>query len=127
MNNTETSAYNAIGETLEAIAKDHLDIETLQTQNRDSLDFYEVSVWSLNKALRQAFDAGKSAAAASEASAAPIASLSMEDLAEAGFETRFITAGELRSLASDMADTYFEERFLSDLAYFADEMNLPRI
>jgi hypothetical protein len=112
---------------LSGIATRCLDIETLETQNSDRLDFHEVSVWSLNEALLRAYDAGKSAAAVAPTSAVPIASLSMDDLAEAGFETRLITLGELRSLASDMADTYIEDRFWSDLEFFADEMDLPRI
>lgn len=44
------------------IARQHLDIETLETQNRDGLDFHEVSVWSLNEALLRAFEVGKSVA-----------------------------------------------------------------
>lgn len=44
---------------LAEIAAQCLDIETLQTQNRDQLDFHEVSVWSLNEALLRAYDAGK--------------------------------------------------------------------
>lgn len=43
------------------IAKQYLDIDTLQTLNSDSLDFHEVSVWGLRKALEAAFEAGKKA------------------------------------------------------------------
>jgi len=45
---------------LETIAKQLLDIETLKTRNSDSLDFHEVSVWSLRTALLCAFEAGRS-------------------------------------------------------------------
>ena len=44
---------------LETIAKEILGIETLKTQNSDSLDFHEVSVWSLKAALEKAYTAGK--------------------------------------------------------------------
>ena len=46
----------------ESIALDHLFIETLQTRHRDSLDFHDVSVWSVKSALQAAFDAGLRAA-----------------------------------------------------------------
>ena len=45
--------------TLESIAKEHLFIETLKTQNSGSLDFHEVSVWGVKAALEAAFNAGK--------------------------------------------------------------------
>ena len=45
--------------TLEKIAQDCLDIPTLEARNSDSLDFHEVSVWSLKKALRQAYQLGQ--------------------------------------------------------------------
>lgn len=44
---------------LEKIAQEVLDIETLETRMSDSLDFHEVSVWSLEEALKQAYEAGK--------------------------------------------------------------------
>ena len=47
---------------LEKIAAKHLDIETLETKKSDSLDFHEVSVWSLEDALKAAYDAGKETA-----------------------------------------------------------------
>lgn len=43
---------------LEDIAREHLNLETLQTRNSDSLDFKEQSVWAIKKALLEAFDAG---------------------------------------------------------------------
>ena len=43
---------------LEKIAKEYLNIETLQTQFNDELDFHQVSVWQLKKALEQAWIAG---------------------------------------------------------------------
>ena len=47
--------------TLERIAAGHLGIETLVTRKSDSLDFHEVSVWSLKAALEAAFEAGRTA------------------------------------------------------------------
>lgn len=44
---------------LEKIAADHFGTTTLETRNSDSLDFTEVSVWQLKKALRAAYDAGQ--------------------------------------------------------------------
>ena len=45
-------------EILEEIAKKELGLETLKTRNSDSLDFSEHSVWSIDKALKQAFIMG---------------------------------------------------------------------
>lgn len=47
---------------LETIARDHLFIQTLQTQMSDRLDFHEVSVWTLKSALEAAYEAGCKAA-----------------------------------------------------------------
>lgn len=44
---------------LEKIANDILSIETLKTRNSDSLDFHDVSVWSLKRALEAAYKAGQ--------------------------------------------------------------------
>jgi hypothetical protein len=43
------------------IAREHLMIETLETRNRDSLDFHDVSVRGVERALRAAYDAGRAA------------------------------------------------------------------
>jgi hypothetical protein len=47
---------------LEKIASDILGIDTLETQWSDSLDFHEVSVWGLEKALKEAYKKGFEAA-----------------------------------------------------------------
>ncbi len=44
---------------LEAIARETLEIPTLATQMRDSLDFHDVAVWSLRAALLAAYRAGQ--------------------------------------------------------------------
>ena len=43
------------------IARDILGLETLEARNRDSLDFHELSVWSIKKALEDAYEAGLAA------------------------------------------------------------------
>jgi hypothetical protein len=44
------------------IAKEILDLETLEARNMDSLDFHELSVWEIRKALEAAYNAGRAAA-----------------------------------------------------------------
>ena len=46
-----------LNKQLEQIAKQHLFIETLETQNSDRLDFHDVSVWGVKAALEAAFEA----------------------------------------------------------------------
>jgi hypothetical protein len=41
------------------IARELLDIETLETRKMDRLDFHEVAVWQVEKALRAAYEAGR--------------------------------------------------------------------
>ena len=48
-----------LAKALEEIAKNHLGIPTLRTQDSDSLDFHEVSVWSLKAALEAAYYYGR--------------------------------------------------------------------
>ena len=47
-----------IDQLLLEIAKKHLNLETLETLNSDSLDFHDVAVWSLKDALQEAYEAG---------------------------------------------------------------------
>lgn len=49
-------------EQITEIAKKHLGIQTLECRKSDSLDFHEVSVWSVQAALEAAFAAGQNAA-----------------------------------------------------------------
>lgn len=51
----------AMREAVERIAREVLQIQTLEAQNSDRLDFHEVSVWSVRDALGEAFIAGRSA------------------------------------------------------------------
>jgi hypothetical protein len=53
-----------IDQLFAAIAREHLGIETLETRNRDSLDFHDVGVAGVKDALRAAYRAGQRAAGA---------------------------------------------------------------
>ena len=44
---------------LAKIAKDILSVETLETRNRDSLDFHDISVWTIKEALELAYKLGE--------------------------------------------------------------------
>ena len=44
--------------TIQRIAREYLGVETLATRNRDSLDFHDLAVWSIDKALTEAYKAG---------------------------------------------------------------------
>ncbi len=57
-NKTQPGIDQTIDEILGIIANDLLDVETLDTRHSDALDFHEVAVWQLRKALRAAFEAG---------------------------------------------------------------------
>ncbi len=41
-----------------AIANKHLDIKTLKERKSDSLDFHSLSVWEIDKALKEAIKTG---------------------------------------------------------------------
>ena len=47
--------------TIDKIAREILDLETLETRNMDGLDFHELSVWEIRKALEAAYNAGREA------------------------------------------------------------------
>ncbi len=49
-------------QVIERIALEYLHIETLDTQNRDRLDFHDLAVWSIKSALEAAYAAGALAA-----------------------------------------------------------------
>jgi len=48
--------------TIEKIAREVLDLETLETRKMDSLDFHDLAVWEIRKALEAAYNAGRDAA-----------------------------------------------------------------
>ncbi len=43
------------------IAQRQFRLETLETRNRDRLDFHDVAVWAVRAALEEAFEAGRRA------------------------------------------------------------------
>jgi len=45
------------------IARRHFFIVTLETRERDSLDFHDVAVWAMRAALEEAFEAGRASTA----------------------------------------------------------------
>lgn len=51
--------------TLAKIAKEQMQIETLETRKHDALDFHTVAVWEAKSALQAAYDAGRTDASAS--------------------------------------------------------------
>ena len=61
---TKTTKTKAPSEALllEIAAKHFHTVETLETRNRDRLDFHDVAVWSIRAALEEAFEAGRRAA-----------------------------------------------------------------
>ena len=54
-------AAKTLDQQMQQIALDHLFIETLETRNSDSMDFHDVSVWSVKEALLAAYQAGLAA------------------------------------------------------------------
>lgn len=44
--------------SIDSIARDYLHIPTLETQNRDGLDFHDVAVWGVKAALEEAYRQG---------------------------------------------------------------------
>ena len=46
-------------QTIETIANQMLGIDTLETRNRDGLDFHDLAVWQIKAALEAAFAAGR--------------------------------------------------------------------
>ena len=67
---TTTNAITAPSSLLEELALKHFFVQTLKTQNSDSLDFHDVSVWAMESALKAAFEAGVQAGAQAEVEAA---------------------------------------------------------
>jgi hypothetical protein len=51
--------------TLAKIAKEQMQIETLETRKHDALDFHTVAVWEAKSALQAAYDAGRADVGAS--------------------------------------------------------------
>ncbi len=59
-NNTMTKRQQEkLNALLTEIAKEELLVETLETRWSDNLDFYDVSVWGIKRALERAYEAGR--------------------------------------------------------------------
>ncbi len=48
-------------DSVHRIAGEHLNLQSLETRNSDSLDFTDQAVWDLRAALEAAYDAGMEA------------------------------------------------------------------
>jgi len=55
----ECDRKDRVDQILEQIAQTKLDIPTLRERKSDGLDFHEVSVWGLKRALAAAYEAGR--------------------------------------------------------------------
>ncbi len=59
-NNTMTKRQREkLNALLTEIAKEELLVETLEKRWSDNLDFYDVSVWGIKRALERAYEAGR--------------------------------------------------------------------
>jgi len=58
---TNTNQATQMNQTVAEIAARILGGETLATQNRDALDFHELAVWNIQRALEAAYEAGRAA------------------------------------------------------------------
>jgi len=54
----ETAIQAQVDELIADLAKQHFFVETLETRNRDRLDFHSVAVWNIKAALEAAYNAG---------------------------------------------------------------------
>ncbi|HEX7010763.1 MAG TPA: hypothetical protein VF184_12340 [Phycisphaeraceae bacterium] len=48
-------------QAVQRIAREVLDLETLDERRMDDPDFHELSVWQIRRALEQAYEAGRDA------------------------------------------------------------------
>jgi len=56
---TTTTRRRKRDAALAEIARDVLGIETLQTRKSDEADFHDLAVWSIERALKIAYEAGR--------------------------------------------------------------------
>ena len=66
--------------TLAKIAKEQMQIETLETRKHDALDFHTVAVWEAKSALQAAYDAGRAEALGDTDAKAALVSALRENL-----------------------------------------------
>lgn len=84
-------------ESFTAIARKHLFIETLEERKSDSLDFHNVSVWGVERALSAAYQAGVNASAQSGGDAGVFREM-REALERAEFLMRRVYEGDHHAL-----------------------------
>ena len=84
-------------ELFTAIARKHLFIETLEERKSDSLDFHNVSVWGVERALSAAYQAGVNASAQSGGDAGVLREM-REALERAEFLMRRVYEGDHHAL-----------------------------
>lgn len=58
MDNITQETKEVFQKILTGIAQKNLNIETLETRKSDGLDFHDVAVWEIKRALEDAFIAG---------------------------------------------------------------------
>jgi hypothetical protein len=55
----KTTPAAKVDQVLQEIAREKLGLDTLEEQKSDRLDFHEHAVWSIEAALRAAYEAGQ--------------------------------------------------------------------
>jgi hypothetical protein len=56
---TKKPSHSNADAIFEKISLKNLGIKTLQDRKRDDLDFYDLAVWDIKKALKSAYNAGR--------------------------------------------------------------------
>jgi hypothetical protein len=80
------------------IAREHLGIETLEERKSDRLDFHNVSVWGVERALSAAYQAGANDRTAAAAPDPVAVREAVEALERAGFLMRRVHEGDHQAL-----------------------------
>jgi len=62
VDSTNPEADTSAEQTTAEIARRVLHLDTIETQNSDSLDFHEIAIWQIKEALTAAFAAGQAVA-----------------------------------------------------------------
>lgn len=105
---------------IRAIAAKHLHVETLEPRNSDSLDFHEVGVVSLRRALEAAYDAGRAESGSSSEPAQ-----SVEPSVEASGEWVSMTVDQARDHLRNWIDEIDDPTHIA--ALFEPVCGCPRV
>ncbi len=97
------------------IAREHLGIETLEIRRSDRLDFHDVSVWGLQRALSAAYQAGVNDRTGIPAPDSAAVREAMEALERAEFLMRRVHEGDHRALRALEAAARQAERALAGM------------